>query len=191
MNKEKMITEPSRDQAKLSSVVIPESVTKIPSGMFQGCLSLKEVTMHNNIESIEWAAFRQCESLTSFVIPEGLKTLEAGVFLGSGLESVVIPQNITKIARRCFASCRNLKSVEIGRNVETLEETVFEECPNLSRIFSLNPAAPKIEKTNYGVFDQEVLQNATLYVPVGSKEIYSTAECWKDFAHIEEISHVE
>ena len=176
-----------QDCIKLSSVVIPQSITTIPSGLFQGCLSLQEVTMHNNIGSIGWAAFRQCESLTSVIIPEGLNTLEAGVFSGSGLESIVIPMNITKIARRCFASCRNLKSVEIGRNVEALEEAVFEECPYLSRIFSLNPAAPKIEQSDYGVFDDSVLQNATLYVPKGSKEAYSTAEYWNRFVHIEEI----
>ena len=35
-------------------------------------------------------------------------------------------------------------------------------------------------------FNEEVMQTATLYVPKGSKEAYSTAECWKDFVHIEE-----
>ena len=42
---------------------------------------------------------------------------------------------------------------------------------------------PKIDI--YSFYDKTT-QNATLYVPVGSKEAYSKADYWKNFAHIEE-----
>ena len=67
---------------------------------------------------------------------------------------------------------------------DAIERAAFEQCTNLTEIISLNPKAPSIV---YGsAFDQTVEQNATLYVPVGSKEAYSTADYWKNFVHIEE-----
>lgn len=55
-------------------------ITKIGSGVFLGCRSLKNVTIPESVTEIEENAFNACSSLTN----------------------IVIPQNITKISNRAF-----------------------------------------------------------------------------------------
>ena len=143
--------------------------------------------MPDRIESIKDGAFANCESLTSVTIPEGVRTIEAAAVRSCGLEAIIIPESTIRLARWCFASCHGLKSATIGRNVDTIEEGAFGECQNLTEIVSRNPVPPTIEQGDDRVFDQLVEQNATLYVPVGSKGTYSSADCWKNFRHIEEM----
>ena len=53
-----------------ASVVIPEGVTTITSGTFEGCTSLASVVIPESVTTIYHSAFKGCTSLTSVVIPK-------------------------------------------------------------------------------------------------------------------------
>jgi len=49
-----------------------------------------------------------------------------------------------------------------------------------------NPFKITGKTSDYRTFTQNTFNNATLYVPAGTKEKYQATEGWKDFANIEE-----
>ena len=62
-----------------------------------------------------------CYWLGSIVIPEGVKVIDFGAFMGcSRLESVVFPDSLEIIDDSVFSNCPNLKKVELGANLKAL-----------------------------------------------------------------------
>ena len=144
----------------LTSVTIPESVTSIGNGAFSYCSGLTSVTIPNSVTSIEYEAFRNC----------------------SGLTSVTIPESVTSIGNGAFSGCSRLTSIDIPGSVTSIGNYAFQYCSRLTSVTVENPTPITI---TFGVFYN--YENATLYVPVGSKGAYEAANYWKDFKEIIEI----
>lgn len=51
------------------------------------------------------------------------------------LESVVVPNSITRIGQYGFANCKNLKSISLAGSIEGLGINVFDNCTNLRNIY--------------------------------------------------------
>ena len=130
---------------KLTSVVIPDSVTTIGEFAFYGCYGLTSVDIPNSVTTIGDSAFYMgsLESvnipdsvtsigssafannpLTSVDIPDGVTTIGDYAFLGTQLTSVDIPNSVTTIGDYAFQSCE-LTSVIIGDNVTSIGEEAF------------------------------------------------------------------
>jgi hypothetical protein len=66
----------------LTSVTIPQGVTTVGFGAFDGCSSLTSVTIPDGVTTIGGYAFYGCSSLTSVTIPEGVTTIGDFSFYG-------------------------------------------------------------------------------------------------------------
>ena len=64
----------------ITSVTIPDSVTKIESAAFFMCSSLKSVTIPDSVTSIGSYAFAYCKSLTSIVISDKVVEISGYAF---------------------------------------------------------------------------------------------------------------
>ena len=73
-----------------TSVTIPNSVTSIGNGAFNGCRGLTSITIPNSLTSIGDIAFYGCRGLTS----------------------ITIPNSVTSIGRSAFSYCSGLTSVK-------------------------------------------------------------------------------
>jgi hypothetical protein len=83
-------------QTSVTSVTIPDSVTRIQGMAFEDCTGLTSVTIGSGVATIESWAFRGCTRLTSVVIPDSVTSIGNGAFQGcTGLTSVVIPSRFT------------------------------------------------------------------------------------------------
>ena len=87
----------------LTSVIIPNSVTRIGDVVFAGCESLTSVTIPNSVTSIGYIAFEGCKSLNSVTIPNSVTSIGNEAFKGcSSLTSLTIPNSVTYIGWRAF-----------------------------------------------------------------------------------------
>ena len=144
---------------------IPNSVTSIGERAFYGCSGLTSLTIPNSVTSIGYYAFYRC----------------------SGLTSLTIPNSVTSIGYDAFESCFNLTSVTIPNSVTSIKSFAFFGNPNLSVVVSLieNPFSISYVFGDYSG-SGDYFNNATLYVPVGTKEKYQATDGWKDFVNIVE-----
>ena len=101
-NKDKSKIISFRNQ-KLTSYVIPDSVTSIGDCAFYGCRLLSNIVIPNSVTSIGDSAFKGCKSLGSLVIPNSVTNIGKGAFKGcKSLVEIVIPNSVTSIGYSAF-----------------------------------------------------------------------------------------
>ena len=178
----------------LTSLTIPNSVTSIGNATFRGCRSLTSIKVEsgntkydsrNNCNAIiETATNTLIQGCITTVIPNTVTTIGNQAFQNcSTLTSVIIPNSVTTIGDHAFRGCTGLTSVTIPNSVTTIGEYAFYQCYGLKSVISKmeNPCG-----ITSSCFDQDVFDNATLYVPRGTMEKYKSTEYWSYFLQVDE-----
>lgn len=131
------------DCINLKTITLPNSLSIIsrdylelfgnPVGVFNGCISLKSVSLPISVESIPAATFCGCSSLESVSIP-GVTDIGDFAFDGcSSLKSISLPKELMRIGEFCFCSS-GLTSITIPNGVSEIEYGAFIWCDKLSKI---------------------------------------------------------
>lgn len=98
----------------LGDVVIPSTITN----------DNKTFT----VNSIDDNVFSGCTSLTSVVIPSGIKKIGSNTFKGcTSLTTVKIPVTVSSIEYYAFANCPSLKSLIVPEGVTTIYNNAFQD----------------------------------------------------------------
>lgn len=98
----------------VTSVIIPDGVTAIPSSAFRSFIGLTIVTIGNSVTSIGSYAFYGCIGLTSIIIPDSVTSIGKSVFYNcSGLTSITIPDSVTSIGDSVFSGCSSLECMTL------------------------------------------------------------------------------
>ena len=114
--------------SKLTTVSLSNSITTIERDLFEDCESLSSVNIPDGVTSIGEYAFWNCKNLTSLSIPNSVTTINKNAFGGCGIKSLTIPNNISIIREGTFQYCRNLSSIIISNNVTSIEKDAFKGC---------------------------------------------------------------
>ena len=115
----------------------------------------------NTVTAIGYEAFHGCSNMTRIDIPNSVEKIDLGAFeCMYGLEYVTIGSGVTEIGRYAFFGDSKITTIWCKVDFP----------------FDLNE----------NVFDDEVYDNATLYVPVGSRINYMTSIGWNRFKNIVE-----
>ena len=73
-------------------MILPDSVTSIDDGAFQGCSGLTSIVIPDSVTSIGQEAFNRCTGLTSIVISDSVVDILGNAFGGcTQLEQVIAP----------------------------------------------------------------------------------------------------
>lgn len=142
------------DEEKINDLVIPNTITDIPSNAFSGC-SIGSVTIPSSVTTIGACAFNRCP-----------------------LKSVSIPGNVESIGNYAFSQCSELRSVTIENGVEEIGYYAFGRCNTLIRIFC-NSTVPPIGNSDMFYAASSNLQ---ISVPSESVDTYKAASYWNSYA---------
>ena len=116
----------------LTNITIGNSVTNIGMGAFSFCSGLTSVIIGNGVRIIDYQAFYNCSRLTSVTIGNGVKSIGSSAFENcSGLTSVTIPNSVTIIGGSAFRFCSGLTSITIPDSVTGIGEEAFRGCNNI------------------------------------------------------------
>lgn len=177
--------------AACSSTTIPNDVTTIGVDAFGGLSNITELDLHKNVTTIEPYAFEYCDGLTTIDLPKNLTTIEEAVFYGcSSLTAAAIPEGVTTIGDYAFSECYGLTTLILPSTLTSIGEYCFDSSYDLQEVHCQMKSPFAIDKWT---FDSDTYENATLYVPSGTKEKYQSTASWNLFTNIveEEVTAVD
>lgn len=89
-------------------------------------------------------------SANTINLPSAVKEIEEEAFVGIPASVVKIPDGLTTIRKRAFASSQNLREIYIPASVITIEENVFQNSPNVV-IYGYNGSEAEEYARQYGI----------------------------------------
>ena len=117
----------------LASVAIPSSVTSIGNYAFALCPNLETIdfqveSLLNTIGDYAFAGrvfddellIGERNKLATISLPENLNTIGEGAFMGSGLTSIVVPDNVSLLKDRVFSETNSLTSITTGTGINNI-----------------------------------------------------------------------
>lgn len=172
---------------KLTSVVIPDSVTQIGTRAFYYCSNLVSIVIPDSVTQIFEQVFYYCSVLTSVVIPNGNTRIYNETFYHcERLTSVVIPNGVTLIGFNAFEYCNALTSIEIPSSVTGIAAAALRigSTTNKATITLKGTTPPSIWSDTF-----DATKLAKIIVPAGCGDAYKAATNWAAFAdYIEEAT---
>ena len=196
---------------KLKTITIPDGVKCLERRTFRSCVSLESIRLGSGVEIINDYAFDGCAKLKTVIIPGNVKTIGEAAFSNcTGIDTLVFKdcetplviqykkRNESEIIEKIYGpaywyfgrECQmqnvgnyweKLETLTIGKNIKS---QIFPSCYKLEKIYSMieNPMLAACD------FSSTAYVNATLFVPVGTKEKYMAADGWKNFFNIQEMA---
>jgi hypothetical protein len=150
----------------MTSIFIGKGVSKIGDSALQYCSKLSKIQVsEENIvySSLDGVLFDKERTILLmypenmigiYVIPYGVRHIDAGAFYHSKITNITIPHTVESIGRMAFSRCLDLTTINIPRSVTEIGEMAFHKCENLKSIVvdEDNPNFCSIENV---LFDKE------------------------------------
>lgn len=117
---------------KLTSIVFPDTLSRINGGAFSMCSALSTVVVPEGVKEIEDGVFQKCSALTEIKLPEGLERIGDSSFNScEALTQIHLPDSVTGIGEGAFRGCTALDSVDIPDSVTQIGEEAFYDCETI------------------------------------------------------------
>lgn len=163
----------------LRNVIVDSSVHNI-SWMFTNMNGLSYVSLPEGLTDLGNDIFAKSPKLECLKLPSTLKTIGWGAFYGSGLQSIVIPDNVETIEPYAFSFCDSLQSITIGKKITKISNYVFAEDKSLQEIILHCEQPPFVDEQSF----ENIPENITIKVPEGSVKQYQMNSQWKKLGNI-------
>ncbi len=165
----------------ITTAIIPETVnykgkdyrvTSIDDYAFANCRSLSSVIIPDGVKTINHGVFRYCSALTSIVIPKSVNHIGGYAFYFCGkLASIDLPENVWMGGDDMFYCCSSLTSIIIPNGVKSIGYCSFSYCKNLTSII----IPESVEKIGRGAFSD--CPNLTIYTSSDAVNSGNTNSC--------------
>lgn len=169
-----------RQSRMLATINLPDGITSMGHSCVRDCDRLRSVRLPEGMDEVPPYFVSGCSRIRSLYLPEHLKTIRRDGLAGTGLDSISLPNGLETIERGVFWACLSLKRVRIPASVSVMGDFIFWHCDSL-RDVHVEWQKP-IRITN--IFQD--LKNVTLHVPRGTRELYMKSENWKTLRVVED-----
>lgn len=145
----------------------------------------------SSVEEIYPEAFVNCDNITDLVINQTVKKIGKYAFVSCTFESITIYQTTSY---SFLGRHTHFKKVIIPAGYSTFDANIFVSdnyevrgnC-TIGNLWVYDITPPIIDK--WSAWNNDIMKNSILYVPKGSKDLYSLSYCWGDFKNIKEFEH--
>ena len=150
----------------------------IPNGAFRDSTSLSSIVIPNSVRYIDAYAFSGCTSLSSIVIPNSVETISGYAFNNCySLTSIAIPNSVDYLGEAVFHYCTSLTSIAIPDSVTHIHNNTFYGCTLLETVVLHSTTPPVINGNPFGNTGINLI-----VVPSGCGDAYKAADGWSTYA---------
>lgn len=115
-----------------TSVVVPNSVTKIGEFAFKGCSNLIDIILPEGVTEIGFCSFMECINLKNITFPKSLISLDTEAFQNcKNLTNIVLPENVIQMGYAVFIGCTSLTNITLPENIIEISYGTFVDCSKL------------------------------------------------------------
>ncbi len=188
----------------LKQILLPGTLQAIQENAFKGCTSLEEITIPSNVASVGEGAFEGCTSLERFngtmastdrrylvkdnhvlafapagltetTIPDGVTTINAGVFANNTtIKTVNLSAELTSVEARAFKGCTALPIIRFRSNIASIGDEAFKGCSALRSVYSDAVTPPSVGTDAFANCHAQLAAHVTS----GSLAAYSANPAW-------------
>lgn len=122
--------------SSLNHFIMPNSTLSVGKYAFRYDAGLTDIQFSTSLSIIYDYAFGEC-GFSQIVLPESLKSMQAGAFINnSNLADITIPKKTEGIGAGAFENCSALESVTFKTHETklTVDKNAFNHCPVLSKV---------------------------------------------------------
>ena len=181
----------------LESIDIPDNVESIGLRAFLDFKKLAKIKIGTGLRSCGEYAFSNCESIASITIDNNYLvsmdyTVDSklcdmfGSMYFAMAKEYTIGEHVTSIGERAFQTCNVMETLTLPSSLTEIKRWAFNGCSKLRNVIARMDNPFDLSET-YPVFSSKTYSDGTLYVPVGTKELYQSKSGWRKFANIVEI----
>lgn len=105
-------------------IVVPESVTSISNGIFDGCVGLEKIT--GSIDNVSVIVKQAMPTACEIIVTLGDNILESTFKNCTGLTKVTLPNTIKNIGKDAFNGCTNLADIVIPDSIVSVHYDAFD-----------------------------------------------------------------
>jgi hypothetical protein len=127
---------PEADDETVKEITIPAVVSSINPSVFAEYSVLEKVTFEegSRLKSLGSYTFKNCKSLTSIVLPEGLETIGYKCFGGcSSLEKITIPKTV-KSGNSILGKTSKVKTVKFASGTTTISDNFLKDAGTVTTV---------------------------------------------------------
>lgn len=183
-DKTKIVDSSFQNCKRLSSIVIPDTVTSVGTYSFFGCSSLTSIDFGKGLKTIGNAVFYYCSSLTYIVIPDSVVSIGTNAFYtcyfykdnfinnssatgypwSATIYDTVQDDGLYILGTTVVKCKQDATNVTIPESITNIGNEAFLGCSSLSEITCLGTTAPTLE----GDVFSSLPSNGTLTYPCES-----------------------
>ena len=163
----------------LSTITIPNGVSRISSYAFQNCYSLSSIVIPKSVFDIQYSAFQDCHSLSLISLPYSVVLGHNALLNCYSLSSITVGE-MHYISSAVLQNCYSLSSIVIPNNVIDIDNNAFSGCSSMTYFdFTSHTSVPRLASSN--AFDS-IPSDCEIRVPAWLYNEWIAATNWSSLA---------
>ncbi len=151
----------------IQTLSLPDSLEYVGEGAFSQCWNLSSVTFGKNVSHMGEEVFGACVNLTTVTVDKDNPVYDSRDYCNAVIETATntlvagcpvttIPDSVTAIGPRAFATCIGMTEITIPASVTAIDDTAFSDCEDELVICGVKGSAAEAFAAKAGISFREI-----------------------------------